>query len=214
MSAHHRSPSLIRCCAENRRATHSSHCEQPTHFPLRRTLRATRRRTHPASSSRCTSGSRSASPSPGEHASASFLAKCVDLTSGRSLISPRSLTRDTRRSWNGVAGMFACWPMVGEFAHGFVSICGESHNVRTGTAFAPGQLCPFDVDGADPTQRLSTCAAPFRNYSTTGSCACCGPTPQCRLPHPWEPQISGNEIQAWETSKVSMHLLLSFWPRR
>ena len=96
---------------------------------------------------------------------------------------------EARRSFGGVGGMFACWPQVKELFDGFVQVCGESWHVRTGTANPPLQTCPGDA---------TRCTPPARDYVSSGACGRRAGQAQCRSPHPWIPQIRGNEVQAWE----------------
>ena len=57
----------------------------------------------------------------------------------------------------------------------------------TGKALAPKQV------GANNP--------PKRNFITSKKCSATNTANYCRAPHPWVPQVSGNEIQAYETSK-------------
>ena len=103
---------------------------------------------------------------------------------------------ESRRSSGGIGGMYACWPRVAEQFHGFVQICGNSHNVKhDGVCSASEKECResgvnFFTPPDSKTQPGKTCGPSSRKKTWL----------QCRSPHPWVPQVAGEEIQAYESS--------------
>ena len=102
---------------------------------------------------------------------------------------------ESRRTYNGIAGMFACWPTLGMLFHGFTQMCGWSWNVKTGTSLGPDQIC---ANGA------AKCAGEYEPaflLEPRGKGKCYKKSAHCMKPHPWAAQPTGNEILAWESSK-------------
>ena len=91
---------------------------------------------------------------------------------------------ESRRAKDGIGGMFACWPGLGELFHGFTQMCSWSYG-----------CCA-----------ASDAPANFLN-EPKGRGKCYFERSWCMKPHPWAAQPLGREIQAWETSKY-MGLLM------
>ena len=85
---------------------------------------------------------------------------------------------ESRRAYDGIGGMFACWPGLGKVGEGYTQMCTFS-----------SECCKAGVDTGEflyEPKEIGKCYARRAN---------------CMKPHPWAPQPIGAEIPAWEQSK-------------